>query len=113
MSFRPSSGGGGFAGGINPWATNPQWSGSGTPQWQAPLPHHGSQTDLANWWRAQNDALLVQLIEAAQAVSPNIAAASSRIAQSRAERVAAGAALAPSVDAAASISRATAGRAAR
>lgn len=80
---------------------------AGAPQqWQAPLPHHGSQTDLANWWRAQNDALLVQLIEAAQAVSPNIAAASSRIAQSRAERVAAGAALAPSVDAAASIGRA-------
>lgn len=75
-------------------------------QWQAPLPHHGSQTDLANWWRDQNDALLVQLIEAAQAVSPNIAAASSRIAQSRAERIAAGAVLAPGIDAAASISRA-------
>jgi len=75
-------------------------------QWQAPLPHRGSQTDLANWWRDQNDALLVQLIEAAQAVSPNIAAASSRIAQSRAERVAAGAVLAPGIDAAASISRA-------
>lgn len=28
--------GGGFMGGINPWATNPQWSGSSTPQWQAP-----------------------------------------------------------------------------
>ncbi|WP_374360844.1 TolC family protein [Pseudoduganella danionis] len=75
-------------------------------QWQAPLPHHGNQTELANWWRAQNDALLVQLIDAAQAASPNVAAAASRIAQSRAERVAAGAALAPSVDAATSISRA-------
>ncbi|MFC0166797.1 efflux transporter outer membrane subunit [Pseudoduganella danionis] len=76
------------------------------PQWQAPLPHHGNQTELANWWRAQNDALLVQLIDAAQAASPNVAAAASRIAQSRAERVAAGAALAPSLDAATSISRA-------
>jgi hypothetical protein len=28
--------GGGFIGGINPWATNPSWSGTGTPQWQAP-----------------------------------------------------------------------------
>lgn len=75
-------------------------------QWQAPLPHQGNQTELANWWRAQSDTLLVQLIEAAQTASPNIAAAASRIAQSRAERVAAGAALAPSLDAASSISRA-------
>jgi len=73
--------------------------------WQAPLPHQGNQTELANWWRAQSDALLVQLIEAAQTASPNVAAAANRIAQSRAERVAAGAVLAPSLDAASSISR--------
>jgi multidrug efflux system outer membrane protein len=76
-------------------------------QWQAPLPHNGSLADLAGWWRRQGDPLLVQLIESAQAVSPTIAAAQSRIAQSRAERVAAGAALAPSLDAAASVSRAS------
>jgi NodT family efflux transporter outer membrane factor (OMF) lipoprotein len=74
-------------------------------QWQAPLPHNGSQTDLANWWRGQSDSLLVQLIESAQAASPTVASAASRIAQSRAERVAAGAALAPNVDAAASVNR--------
>ncbi|MES2162369.1 MAG: efflux transporter outer membrane subunit [Pseudomonadota bacterium] len=74
-------------------------------QWQAPLPHNGSQADLASWWSRQADALLVQLIESAQAVSPTIATAGSRIAQSRAERVAAGAALAPSLDAAVSASR--------
>ena len=74
-------------------------------QWQAPLPHNGSQADLATWWRSQSDALLVQLIESAQTVSPNVASAASRIAQSRAERVAAGAALAPNVDAAASVNR--------
>jgi len=78
-------------------------------QWQAPLPtqlpHNGSQADLANWWSRQADALLVQLIESAQAVSPTIATAGSRIAQSRAERVAAGAALAPSLNASASASR--------
>jgi NodT family efflux transporter outer membrane factor (OMF) lipoprotein len=74
-------------------------------QWQAPLPHNGSQADLATWWRAQADGLLVQLIESAQTVSPTVASAASRIAQSRAERVAAGAALAPNMDAAASINR--------
>ncbi|MES2261554.1 MAG: efflux transporter outer membrane subunit [Pseudomonadota bacterium] len=75
------------------------------PQWQAPLPHNGSVTDLANWWRQQGDPLLVQLIDAAQTAGPSLAAARSRIAQARAERVAAGAALLPSVDAAASINR--------
>jgi multidrug efflux system outer membrane protein len=74
-------------------------------QWQAPLPHNGSQADLATWWRGQADGLLVQLIESAQAVSPTVASAASRIAQSRAERVAAGAALAPTLDAAASVNR--------
>jgi NodT family efflux transporter outer membrane factor (OMF) lipoprotein len=74
-------------------------------QWQAPLPHNGSQADLASWWQQQSDTLLVQLIESAQAVSPTVASAGSRIAQSRSERVAAGAALAPSLDAAASVSR--------
>jgi NodT family efflux transporter outer membrane factor (OMF) lipoprotein len=75
-------------------------------QWQAPLPHNGSQADLATWWRGQADGLLVELIESAQAVSPTVASAASRIAQSRSERVAASAALAPNVDAAASVNRA-------
>jgi NodT family efflux transporter outer membrane factor (OMF) lipoprotein len=75
-------------------------------QWQAPLPHNGSQADLATWWRGQADGLLVELIESAQQVSPTVASAASRIAQSRSERVAAGAALAPNVDAAGSVSRA-------
>ncbi|RZT08783.1 efflux transporter, outer membrane factor (OMF) lipoprotein, NodT family [Duganella sp. CF402] len=74
-------------------------------QWQAPLPHNGSRADLATWWRGQADGLLVELIESAQAVSPTVASAASRIAQSRSERVAAGAALAPNVDAAASVNR--------
>ena len=80
------------------------------PQWQAPLPselpHNGNLTDLSGWWRAQGDPLLVQLVEAAQGASPTIASAAARIAQSRADRVAAGAALAPTLDAAASVSRA-------
>ena len=75
------------------------------PAWHAPLPHNGSLTDLNGWWRGQGDPLLVQLIDAAQAASPTIATARSRLAQSRAERVAAGASLLPSLDAAVSTSR--------
>lgn len=36
--------GGGYMGGINPWATNPSWSGTGTPQWTAP--QFANQTQL-------------------------------------------------------------------
>jgi NodT family efflux transporter outer membrane factor (OMF) lipoprotein len=80
-------------------------SAQAPPQWYAAPAHNGSLTDLAGWWQRQGDPLLVQLIDAAQAVSPTVSAARSRIEQSRAQRVAAGAALLPSVDAAASISR--------
>lgn len=75
------------------------------PQWQAPLPHQGSIADLASWWQQQGDPLLVELIAAAQQASPSIASAQSRIAQSRAARVAAGAALAPQVNAVATSTR--------
>jgi outer membrane protein, multidrug efflux system len=74
-------------------------------QWQAALPHNGDVTDLTQWWRSQGDPLLAQLVDAAQAASPTLAQASARIAQSRAERVAAGSALAPNVDFAASAQR--------
>lgn len=74
-------------------------------QWQAPLPHRGQITELTRWWQQFNDPLLVQLIEAAQVVSPTLASATSRIGQSRATRVAAGAALLPTLDANASAVR--------
>ncbi|MDP1565123.1 MAG: TolC family protein, partial [Polaromonas sp.] len=83
-------------------------------QWMGPLPnaqpvaglpHQGQLTDLSRWWQQQGDPLLVELISAAQAVSPSVASARSRIEQSRATRVAAGAALLPSLDASASASR--------
>lgn len=89
-------------------------SASPPAQWFAPppdgqpvagLPHQGSLTDLTRWWEQQGDPLLVELISAAQAVSPSVATARARIEQSRANRVAAGAALLPSLDAAASVSR--------
>jgi multidrug efflux system outer membrane protein len=75
-------------------------------QWQAPLPHNGSLTSLNDWWRAQGDPLLVQLIDSAQAASPSIATAAVRIAGARAERTAASAALLPSLDAVGSVTRA-------
>jgi len=74
-------------------------------QWQAPLPHDGRLSVLSQWWTQFDDPLLVRLIDAAQGVSPSIASAASRIEQSRATRVAAGAALLPSLDANASALR--------
>ncbi|MNR79365.1 Toluene efflux pump outer membrane protein TtgI precursor [compost metagenome] len=69
------------------------------------LPHHGTLTDLTTWWEQQNDPLLVELIASAQAVSPTVASAVSRISQSRATSVSAGAALGPKLDATASSQR--------
>lgn len=73
-------------------------------QWQAPLPHQGSTTDLLQWWGQFRDPVLVSLIEAAQRVSPTLASARSRIEQARAAAVAAGAARLPQVDASATAS---------
>ncbi len=74
-------------------------------QWQAPLPHNGTLADLSQWWQSLGDPLLVQLINAAQTASPTLASARSRIQQARATRTTAGAALLPTLDAAANISR--------
>lgn len=71
----------------------------------AGLPHHGTLTDLSQWWQQQNDPLLVELIQSAQTVSPTVATALSRIEQSRATSVSAGAALLPKLDATASVTR--------
>ncbi|GGE76945.1 membrane protein [Massilia psychrophila] len=82
-----------------------QVSAQAPPQWYAAPAHNASLTELSGWWQRQGDPLLVRLIDAAQAASPNVSAARSRIEQSRAQRAAAGAALLPSVDAGASTSR--------
>jgi NodT family efflux transporter outer membrane factor (OMF) lipoprotein len=79
--------------------------GKSPSQWYAPLPHNGRVADLTAWWAQFDDALLDELIAAAQRVSPSIADASARIAQARAARVASGAALAPSVDSSAYATR--------
>jgi len=73
--------------------------------WYAPLPHDGKLQDLSAWWAQFDDALLVAIVDAAQAANPTVASARSRIEQARASRVAAGAALGPTLDASASASR--------
>jgi len=73
--------------------------------WFAPLPHGGRTDDLTAWWQQFNDPVLTEFISAAQAASPNVAQAASRIEQSRAAQVAASGALLPSVDAQASGNR--------
>ena len=78
-------------------------------QWNAPLPHGGSLATLADWWRQLDDPLLVELIGAAEAASPNVASAAARVAEARSTRVQAGAALLPSLDGTASASRGTSG----
>ena len=74
-------------------------------RWQAPLPHQGSVEGLNRWWRQLDDPLLVSLIDDAQAVSPTLASARSRVLQARATRSTARAALLPSLDASANASR--------
>ncbi|WP_326538088.1 efflux transporter outer membrane subunit [Pseudorhodoferax sp.] len=80
-------------------------------QWQTPLPagtqlpHAGALPQLADWWRQSGDALLVELIAAAQAASPDLASAAARIVEARATRVQAGAALGPTLDGNLSLSR--------
>ncbi|RST56787.1 efflux transporter outer membrane subunit [Variovorax sp. MHTC-1] len=74
-------------------------------QWHTPLPHGGSLPVLADWWRQLDDPLLAELIDAAQAASPSVASAAARIAEARATRVSAGAALAPNLTGNVSASR--------
>ncbi|MCG2583675.1 efflux transporter outer membrane subunit [Massilia sp. TS11] len=72
--------------------------------WHSTLPP-ASAGALASWWEQQSEPLLPELIRAAQEASPDLASARARIAQARAERVAAGAALAPSASLDASATR--------
>ena len=73
--------------------------------WNAPLPHGGSLTDLREWWKAQNDPILVALIDGAQALSPTVAVALNRVETARANEATAQAALLPSVTAGLSAGR--------
>ena len=75
------------------------------PAWQAPLPHQGSVAGLTDWWQAQGDPLLVDLITAAQAVSPSVAQSLARIEAARANQALARSALLPNLGIQASTSR--------
>jgi NodT family efflux transporter outer membrane factor (OMF) lipoprotein len=68
-------------------------------QWHAPLPHQGSVGSLTQWWQQQGDPLLVELIAAAQAVSPSVSQALARVEAARAQQAAATSALVPSLGA--------------
>jgi outer membrane protein, multidrug efflux system len=76
------------------------------PTWQAPLPHDGSVQKLGEFWQQFNDVLLIELIDSAQQVSPNIAAAKTRIAQARSSRINQVAMARPTLDANFSTTRA-------
>ncbi|MES3014204.1 MAG: efflux transporter outer membrane subunit [Pseudomonadota bacterium] len=91
--------------GPTPLPPAPTAAADSPAQWNAPLPHRGELTALTAWWQQFNDPVLMSLIDAAQVASPTIASAASRIEQSRATRVASGAALLPSLDANASALR--------
>ena len=93
------------------------------PQWYAPLPpttaqttpiaisatsslpHNGSLTSLSQWWQQQKDPLLVELIDAAQLVSPSVITARSNIQQAQAAQVISQAALLPTLDGIGSFTR--------
>jgi outer membrane protein, multidrug efflux system len=74
-------------------------------QWDGVTPAHGQSTDLRHWWARFDDALLSELIQRAQDVSPTLASARSRIEQARATGVASGARLLPDVQVQGGISR--------
>ncbi|OIR04476.1 toluene efflux pump outer membrane protein TtgI precursor [mine drainage metagenome] len=78
-------------------------------QWVEPLPfvqpHDGKLDGLTNWWQQFNDPLLVQLIEAAQKVSPDIESAKARVIAAQTAVTLANSQLLPSVTADMSVSR--------
>ena len=88
-----------------PPPTGAQLAALAPSQWYATAAHHGDLAELSVWWRQFDDPLVARLVDAAERVSPTVSTARSRIEQSRADRVAAGAALLPGLDATASAQR--------
>lgn len=78
------------------------------PTLDAGVAHDASLSGLSRWWQLQNDALLVELIDAAQRVGPSVITARANIAQARAARSISGGALLPSLDGVGSVSRGSA-----
>jgi len=70
---------------VGPDYRTPQLTGTEAPQgWRATLPHHGSRMALARWWEQFHDPVLTQLVEQADASSPTVAQAVSRVREARA-----------------------------
>ena len=82
--------------GTVPVAAPPQWyaplpingAPSAEPVLKSEQPHNASLSSLSQWWQLQNDPLLVELIEAAQLVSPSVITARANIEQAQATRAA-------------------------
>ncbi|MBA3696814.1 MAG: efflux transporter outer membrane subunit [Methylotenera sp.] len=77
------------------------------PQWQAALPqllpapalpHDGKLTNLQKFWQQYQDPVLLEVIEAAEKESANIATAKAKITEARTNRINAKAALLPTLD---------------
>jgi NodT family efflux transporter outer membrane factor (OMF) lipoprotein len=83
--------------------------------WIEPLPstqpHNGKVTNLKVWWQQFNDPVLIELIEAAQKVSPDIESAKARVVASQSALTVANSQLLPNVTAEASVSRSKSGSA--
>ena len=85
---------------AQPDATHPATVAADVPaEWQAPLPHGASTDQLQQWWRKLGDPVLVELIQAAEQVSPTLASAQSNVVQSRSTRALALASNRPTLDA--------------
>lgn len=84
-------------------------------QWIEPLPstqpHNGNITNLKDWWQQFKDPVLVELIDEAQKVSPDIATAKARVVAAQSAVISAKAQLLPAVNAETSISRSKSGTA--
>lgn len=82
--------------------------------WIEPLPatqaHNGKLSDLNNWWQQFNDPVLLQLIDAAQKVSPDIESAKARVIAAQTSVTVADAVLLPNITAEASASRGKTGQ---
>ena len=82
--------------------------------WIEPLPstqpHDGKLSGLKNWWQQFNDPTLLQLIETAQKISPDIESAKARVIAAQTSLTIADAQLLPAVTVEASASRSKSGQ---
>jgi multidrug efflux system outer membrane protein len=69
------------------------------------VPHQGTMAGLSQWWAGLGDPYLLTLIDRAQALSPSVSAAKSRMVQARSSQVQAGAAGGPVAEASLGLSR--------